>query len=57
MGRGTDFSHSKDRKLPEVELHVNNYILGWPKSLFEFFIRCYGKTQTNFLAKPMTYII
>ena len=57
MGRGTDFSHSKDRKLPEVELHVNNYILGWPNSLFEFFIRCYGKTQTNFLAKPMTYII
>ena len=61
VGRAADVSHSKDKKLPAVELHVNNsiyyYILGWPKSLFGFFIRCYRKTKTKFLANPITYII
>ena len=28
-------------------------ILGWPKSSFRFFISCYRKIQTNFLANPV----
>ena len=37
-----------------VNLKVSeSYILCWPKSSFRFSIRCYGKTQANFLANHM----
>ena len=29
-------------------------VLGWPKSLLDFSIRCYGKAKKNFLANPNT---
>ena len=31
-----------------------NRLLGWPKSSFRFSVRYWGKTQTNFLANPVT---
>ena len=27
--------------------------LGWPKNLFRYFVKCYRKTQTNFLANEV----
>ena len=33
-----------------------SYLLGWPKSLFDFSITSYGKTWINFWAKPIFVI-
>ena len=33
--------------------YCGRQIMGWLKSLFEFFHKMLGKTQTNFLAKPI----
>ena len=28
-------------------------ILGWPKIMLDFSVKCYRKTKANFLAKPI----
>ena len=47
------WQHLKRNKTSQFLDSFIQYVLGWPKSLLNFYIRSYRKTQMNLLANPI----